>query len=199
VRRSLVLGIFATAAVALLAGCGSSSSSSSSSSAAATTPATTQSTAESTSTIAAASATAVGTGSGKLGTMLVAGPEERTVYLWLADKGSSSTCYGACAQAWPPVTTEGKPTADGEAKSAMLGTTKRTDGTEQVTYNGHPLYYFEGDKAPGQTTGQDSKGFGAEWDVMSPNGNRIDEDSGKGGSDDGDDHDKGDDKGSDES
>jgi predicted lipoprotein with Yx(FWY)xxD motif len=169
----------------LLAGCGSSSSSSSSS---ASTPAETptQSTA-STSTTAATPGTTVGAEKGKLGTILVAGPEKRTVYLFEADKGTTSTCDGACASAWPPVTTEGKPMAAGGALNADLGTTKRSDGSEQITYKGHPLYYFEEDKATGDTKGQGSDAFGAGWYVMKASGKKVDDD----------DDDSGDDKGGD--
>lgn len=187
-RRSLALGMFATAAVALLAGCGSSSSSSSSS-AAATTPATTQSTAESTTTTASTgSGVTVDAKHSKLGTILAAGPKKLTVYLFEKDKGTTSACEGQCASAWPPVTTAGAPVAAAGALSADLGTTKRPDGTMQVTYKGHPLYFFEEDKDSGDAYGQGSKAFGAGWYVLKPNGSKIDEDD-----------DKGDDKGSDES
>jgi predicted lipoprotein with Yx(FWY)xxD motif len=177
VRRSLALGAAATAVV-LLAGCGSSSSSSSSSTAAstpATTPST-QSTAASTSTTAAAGpGMAVETKHGKLGTILAAGPKKLTVYMFEADKGTTSSCSGACAKVWPPVTTSGAPTAAGSAVSADLGTTKRSDGTEQVTYKGHPLYFYDDDKDAGDAYGQGSKAFGASWYVLKPNGSKLDE------------------------
>ncbi|MDO8213605.1 hypothetical protein [Conexibacter sp. CPCC 206217] len=107
-----------------------------------------------------------------LGTILV-DATGRTLYLWEADTGMSSTCTGACAQAWPPLTTSGRATADGGATSSDLGTTKRADGTTQVTYAGHPLYYFSGDSGAGQTNGQDSDGFGADWFVVMPSGKAI--------------------------
>jgi predicted lipoprotein with Yx(FWY)xxD motif len=69
--------------------------------------------------------------------------------------------------------TTGAPTAGNGAKASLLGTTKRSDGTEQVTYNQHPLYLFTGDTAPGQTTGQGSAGFGAPWYVLAPGGDPI--------------------------
>jgi predicted lipoprotein with Yx(FWY)xxD motif len=175
VRRPLALGAASVATLVLLAGCGSSgSSSSSAASAPAGTP--TQITTASTSTPGASSGTTVQTAHNKLGTILVAGPQKRTVYLFEADKGSSSTCNGDCAQDWPPVTTKGAATAAGSAVSADLGTTMRSDGTEQVTYKGHPLYYFEGDRTPGQTHGQGSQEFGAGWYVMTSNGNKVDDD-----------------------
>jgi predicted lipoprotein with Yx(FWY)xxD motif len=94
----------------------------------------------------------------------------RTLYLWQADTGTSSTCSGACATAWPPVTTTGKPAAGSGAKANLLGTTKRADGSTQVTYAGHPLYRFAGDSAAGRLNGQGSDAFGAKWYVVTPAG-----------------------------
>ncbi len=107
-----------------------------------------------------------------LGSILV-DSQGRTLYLWQADTGSKSTCTGACATAWPPLETTAKPTAGGRVKSSLLGTTRRADGSEQVIYNGHPLYTFQGDTASGQTNGQGSNGFGALWFVLSPTGTQI--------------------------
>ncbi|HET6154597.1 MAG TPA: hypothetical protein VFE15_16755 [Marmoricola sp.] len=85
----------------------------------------------------------------------------RTLYLWVADTGSASTCNGACAGVWPPVTS---PAAAGSGVLASaLGTSSRSDGSTQVTYDGHPLYYFEGDSTPGAAVGQGSDSFGAKW------------------------------------
>jgi predicted lipoprotein with Yx(FWY)xxD motif len=108
--------------------------------------------------------------------VLVAGPKHLTVYLFEADKGTTSNCSDACAQAWPPVTTSGEPQAEGGAKSADLGTTERSDGTRQVTYHGHPLYYYVSDQSSGETTGEGVKSFGAAWYVMNPQGKKIDND-----------------------
>jgi predicted lipoprotein with Yx(FWY)xxD motif len=170
VRRPLALGATAVAALALLAGCGSSSSTSSSASAPASTP--TKSTAATT-TPAASSGVALETKHGKLGTILAAGPKHLTVYMFEADKGTTSSCTGACAKVWPPVTSEGKPTASGAAASADLGTTMRSDGTEQVTYHGHPLYFYDDDKDAGDAYGQGSKAFGAGWYVLKPDGSKL--------------------------
>jgi predicted lipoprotein with Yx(FWY)xxD motif len=112
----------------------------------------------------------------KLGKMLV-DSSGRSLYLFEADKGTSSTCFGSCAATWPPLTTSGAPKARGGVKQALLGTTKRKDGSTEVTYHGHPLYYYAGDSAPGATTGQALDQFGAEWYVLAPSGNKIDEDS----------------------
>jgi predicted lipoprotein with Yx(FWY)xxD motif len=107
-----------------------------------------------------------------LGQILVDG-NGKTLYLFEADTSTQSTCSGACAQAWPPVTTTGAPKAAGSASQSLLGTTTRSDGTTQVTYSGHPLYYFSGDAKPGDTNGEGSTAFGAGWDVLSPTGAKI--------------------------
>jgi len=107
-----------------------------------------------------------------LGQILVDG-NGKTLYLFEADTGATSTCSGACAQAWPPVTTNGGPKAAGTASQSLLGTTTRSDGTTQVTYNGHPLYRFVSDTKPGDTGGEGITAFGAGWDVVSPAGDKI--------------------------
>ena len=84
-----------------------------------------------------------------------------------------SACSGACAGAWPPVTTTGTVTASGGAKSSDLGTITRSDGTKQVTYDGHPLYFFSGDSGPGTASGQGNDGFGAKWWLVSPSGSDV--------------------------
>jgi predicted lipoprotein with Yx(FWY)xxD motif len=187
-KNPLILGCFA-ATVVVLAGCGSSSSTTSSSAsapaAAATTAATTSSAAETPA--SSGSGELIATKHSKFGTILAAGPKKLTVYLFEADKGGKSACSGACASAWPPVTSAGAAKVGGAADAADVGTTMRSDGTEQVTYKGHPLYYFEKDKDDGDAYGQGSKDFGAGWYVMKPSGAKIDDDddsTDKGGSDD---------------
>jgi predicted lipoprotein with Yx(FWY)xxD motif len=106
---------------------------------------------------------------GDLGTVLV-DSEGRTLYDFHKDKGSQSACYGACAGAWPPLLTEGNPQAQGPADRSMLGTSKRKDGTVQVTYNGWPLYTYAGDQNPGEANGNDIDQFGAEWYALQSNG-----------------------------
>jgi predicted lipoprotein with Yx(FWY)xxD motif len=96
-----------------------------------------------------------------------------TLYDFVQDKGTTSTCYGACAALWPPLITKGKPIAGPGVRASLLGTTKRKDGKLEVTYNGHPLYYFVTDRKPGQTTGQGINQFGAPWWVLSPAGKEI--------------------------
>jgi len=97
-----------------------------------------------------------------------------TLYLFEKDKNGKSACSGACAKNWPPLLTKGKPQAVAGVKSAKLGTTKRADGTTQVTYAGHPLYTFilDGNK-PGATKGEGIDAFGAEWYVLGTNGKKI--------------------------
>lgn len=106
---------------------------------------------------------------GDLGTILVTA-EGMTLYDFHKDQGGKSSCYGACAGAWPPLLTEGNPQARGPADRNMLGTTKRKDGTVQVTYNGWPLYTYVGDQKPGEANGNDIDQFGAEWYALQPNG-----------------------------
>jgi predicted lipoprotein with Yx(FWY)xxD motif len=100
--------------------------------------------------------------------------DQRVLYLFAADHTSKSTCYGACAKAWPPLLTKGAPNVAGGLKASLLGTTRRKDGATQVTYAGHPLYYFSSDAKAGDTKGQGLAQFGAEWYVLAPSGHKID-------------------------
>ena len=109
----------------------------------------------------------------KLGKVLV-DARGRTLYLFKADKGPKSACDGACASVWPPLTSTGRPTAGPGVTASKLGTTRRSDGATEVTYNGHPLYTFAGDSAPGATSGQGLDDFGAEWYVLAARGDKID-------------------------
>jgi predicted lipoprotein with Yx(FWY)xxD motif len=106
---------------------------------------------------------------GELG-MIIVSSEGLTLYDFHKDQGGKSSCYGACAGAWPPLLTDGEPKAEAGAMASQLGTTRRKDGTVQVTYNGWPLYAYAGDKAPGEANGNDIDQFGAEWYAMQPNG-----------------------------
>jgi len=118
-----------------------------------------------------ASAT-VGVANSSLGSILV-NSAGRTLYLFKADSGTKSACTGACATAWPPLLATGTSTAGTGLTASKLGTTTRSDGTQQVTYNGHPVYLFIKDKKPGQTTGQGVTAFGAAWYALTPAGNQI--------------------------
>ena len=119
-----------------------------------------------------ASLVTVKTQNGPLGKVLADG-SGRALYQFAADTGSKSTCFGACAAAWPPLTATGSVSATGDAASGDLATITRSDGTKQVTYAGHPLYYFAGDSGAGQTNGQGINGFGARWWLVAPSGQKI--------------------------
>jgi len=155
----------ALVAVLAIAGCGGGGSSSK------------QSTKTTTTKPAAAkrAAATVSVRSTKLGPILV-DAQGRTLYLFEADKTSKSTCDGACASAWPPLAVTGMPTAGTGVKASLLGTSKRADGTIEVTYAGHPLYGYAGDAAPGDTTGQGLDQFGAEWYVLNAAGHKVEHD-----------------------
>jgi predicted lipoprotein with Yx(FWY)xxD motif len=166
-RRSLRRAAMWAAPVALLAAtaaaCGSDNNTSS------TSPATS---APAAAPSAAGAAATVTTADGSLGTFLTAG-DGRTLYLFGKDTSATSTCTGACAAKWPPLVTTGAPQAAGQAQASMLATSPRPDGTTQVTYAGHPVYLFVGDRAPGSTAGQGLDAFGAEWYVVAPSGQKI--------------------------
>ena len=155
-RRSPVIKmtVFLGMAALLVAGCSSSKKSSSG----------TPTAAASTAAPAAAPSSAAASGAGAAGAAAPAGPATvasktgslgtyltdgsgKSVYVYTPDTSSTSTCYGQCVAEWPALLTTGAATAGAGADASMLGTTKRTDGTTQVTYNSHPLYYFAGDKA----------------------------------------------------
>jgi predicted lipoprotein with Yx(FWY)xxD motif len=182
VHKTRFVAVAPIVAAMLAAGCGSSSSSSTSasqpSSAAATSASTSSSAASAPyghsagGSAATAAAALIATKHDKLGTILSYGPKRLTVYLFEGDKGRSSSCTGACASVWPPVT--GKPQPGGAAMVADLGTITRPDGTTQVTYKGHPLYLYVKDKDGGDTYGQGLNSFGANWYVLSPSGQKVD-------------------------
>jgi predicted lipoprotein with Yx(FWY)xxD motif len=155
----------------LAAACGSSSGSSAGSSASSTPKATASPTASASATsspTASAATLALKTLSGTPGIWLT-NAAGRALYVYNLDKGGTSACYGVCATNWPPLTTTGSVTISGEfTSSSLLGFITRTDGTKQVTYGGHPLYYFSGDSASGQTKGQ---GVGGVWFLVGPAAN----------------------------
>ena len=105
----------------------------------------------------------------KLGMVLV-DSNGMTLYDFHKDKGTTSSCYGPCAEGWPPMLTEGEPTVGNGASASKLGTTERKDGTMQVTYAGHPLYTFVADKKPGEANGNDISAFGGQWYALKGSG-----------------------------
>jgi predicted lipoprotein with Yx(FWY)xxD motif len=172
VRLGAALGV-SLGAVALLAAC-SSAASSSSTPVSSTTPASSGTPATSASAAATGSTTGlvITTKSSSAGDFLTNGSGQ-AIYLWMKDSMNSSACSGGCASAWPPVTTTGALTAAGSVNKADLSTFTRSDGTKQVAYDGHPLYYFVGDSKPDEVTGQGSDGFGAKWWLVNPSGSAI--------------------------
>jgi predicted lipoprotein with Yx(FWY)xxD motif len=159
IRRNATLTSLAMAALALvLAACGGGNGN------------TTASTSPSKS--SSARAGTVDAARTNLGTILV-DVQGRTLYLFKKDSGTKSACFGECAVDWPPLRSAGRPTARGGANASLLATTPRSDGSPEVTYFGHPLYRFAGDKRPGDTNGQGLNAFGGEWLVLSPAGNAL--------------------------
>ena len=159
----LAAGVGGAVSLAVLAACSST---------AASAPASPASGAAAGSSASASGNTVIETASSSAGTVLTNG-SGRAVYLWVKDTGDMSQCSGACAGAWPPVTTTGTVTAAGSAKPSDLGTITRSDGTKQVTYDGHPLYYFSGDSGAGTASGQGSDSFGAKWWLVAPGGGDV--------------------------
>lgn len=111
-------------------------------------------------------------GPSNLGRILV-DAKGKTLYMWAHDKSAKSTCNGDCAAYWPPLITRGRPIAGAGARASLLGASRRSDGRMQVTYAGHPLYYFVQDARPGQTKGEGLTGFGGRWDPVSASGAAV--------------------------
>src|SRR5262249_6879762 len=109
---------------------------------------------------------------GKIGTFLV-DSKGKTLYLFQKDTSSKSRCSGTCADDWPPLLTSGNPKGVSGVRKTLLGVTKRADGTTQVTYNRHPLYYYAADTKAGDTGGQGVSAFGARWYAVNSAGKRV--------------------------
>jgi len=172
VKKTLpILAALALVGVLAVAGCGSSSNSSSSSSGGAYGGSEETTSKPASSTSSEGAPITVGTASG-VGKVLV-DSKGLTLYYFQKDQNGKSACYGPCKKGWPPLTTEGAPQAGEGAMASKLGTTKRKDGTTQVTYAGWPLYTFVEDKKPGEDNGTDSKAFGASWYPLHPNGEKA--------------------------
>lgn len=179
-RKGIVAALAVALGMFIIAGCGSSSSSDStsagsggglygggSSGGGSSDSSTTSGGSSSTATVAGDGI--VKTGKSDLGDVIV-DSKGFTLYDFHKDSGTTSACYGACAKVWPPLLAKKNPQAQGGAKRSLLGTTTRNDGTTQVTYSGHPLYTYLGDKAPGDTKGNDFSQFGAQWYALTPAG-----------------------------
>jgi predicted lipoprotein with Yx(FWY)xxD motif len=106
-----------------------------------------------------------------------------SVYLFEKDEDGESYCSGACAAVWPPLETSSAPQAGAGVDNAALGTTKRDDGDMQVTYRGHPLYYYAGDASTaGKTKGEDIEQFGAAWYLVGAQGQPVEPENSSGSS-----------------
>jgi predicted lipoprotein with Yx(FWY)xxD motif len=157
-----VMLIFPVALALIVAGCGGGSTSSTYGAAPSPSP---------------AAKTTVATQRTSLGTVLV-DAKGRTLYLFEKDKPTASMCNGSCAAVWPPLTSTGAPAAGHGVLKGKLGSVKRSDGAAEVTYAGHPLYTYAADTKAGQVKGQGLDQFGAEWYVLKPSGQKVDEDQG---------------------
>jgi len=155
------------AAVLIAAGCGSSASGSGSAYSAGPYGSAAVASARS-----GTGASKVSVASSRLGRIVVDG-KGRTLYLFEKDNNRRSACYGQCATYWPPLLTQGMPVARPGAKQSLLGTSRRANGSQQVTYGGRPVYRFVLDRKPGQTKGEGLQDFGGGWDVVSPAGKKI--------------------------
>jgi predicted lipoprotein with Yx(FWY)xxD motif len=164
--RRPALGLTLAAVAMLAAACGSSGGSSAASgSKSASAPATSATPSATPSATASGATLALKTASGSLGIWLT-NSAGRALYVYTVDKGKTSACYGACATNWPPLLETGPVTISGQfVKASDLGFIVRTDGTKQVTYGGHPLYYFKGDTGPNTTKGD---GIGGTWFILGP-------------------------------
>lgn len=171
-RTLPAIAVLAVGALLAIAGCGGGSSSNSSGEGGAYGSGGETSTAKS----EAASSEAGGDGvvavakSPELGKAILVDSKGFTLYDFHKDKGTKSACYGACAGVWPPLTTGGSPQAMSGAEAGKLGTAKRSDGTVQVTYAGHPLYTYTADTKPGDAKGNDFSSYGAQWYALLPSG-----------------------------
>lgn len=174
-RRASGLGLTLSAVAILAAACSTASSSTASSTTTTTSPAAAAPASAAPASAAPASTAPASTAAGSTLALKTAKGSKgiwltnsagRALYVYTKDKGKTSACYGECAKAWPPLTTTGPVTISGQfTVPADLGVTTRTDGTKQVTYGGHPLYYFAGDTAPDQTKGD---GVGGIWFLVGP-------------------------------
>jgi predicted lipoprotein with Yx(FWY)xxD motif len=163
-RRQCAFGAIAAMLALMAVGCGGGTRSASSATSTSASPETNRvGAAASTTAPVAGNGVVVTTKDVKLGTVLGAGPRQRTVYLFEADHGSTSACSGACARIWPPVITKDAPRVGGEAIPADLGVITRANGTKQVTYFHHPLYYYSKDKNSRDVYGHAIKSFGSTW------------------------------------
>jgi len=185
--KTYVTALLATGALALvIAGCGGSSSTTGSEASAGGGSGAAKEGESGTEPVKAAPNAEQGTTFVSLGNvdglgMVLVDSKGMTLYDFRKDKGTTSSCYAACAEAWPPLLTKGEPQPSNGATASQLGTTERKDGTTQVTYGGHPLYGFVGDKGPGEASGNNVDAFGGEWYALQGNGEEVEDNGGSGG------------------
>jgi predicted lipoprotein with Yx(FWY)xxD motif len=166
-RLSVACMSLAVLALAVLAGCGGGDDTTSAESAGSTPAASSSS----------GAATVDVADNPELGEILV-DSQGRTMYLFEKDESGKSNCSGACAEEWPPVTTQGAPKAGSGVSASMISTVKRDDGSTQVVFDGHPLYLYAGDAMPGDVNGNEVVEFGAEWYALHPDGENAEEEEG---------------------
>jgi predicted lipoprotein with Yx(FWY)xxD motif len=166
---SRALTLLAACGAFAIAGCGDDSGSSDSSEP--TASAATATEGEKSPAASPAAGTKIQVASSDYGSILFDGSDQ-AIYLFDKESGPTSECYDACAEAWPPVVTKADPAAGAGAKAALLGTTERDDGTTQVTYKGHPLYYYV-DDPKGDVLCHDVAEFGGTWLVVDAAGDAV--------------------------
>jgi predicted lipoprotein with Yx(FWY)xxD motif len=174
-RLSVACMSLAVLALAVLAGCGGGDDTTSAESAGSTPAASSSSSGAATVDVA---------DNPELGEILV-DSQGRTMYLFEKDESGKSNCSGACAEEWPPVTTQGAPKAGSGVSASMISTVKRDDGSTQVVFDGHPLYLYAGDAMPGDVNGNEVVEFGAEWYALHPDGENAEEEEGSSSEDEG--------------
>lgn len=168
-KAAVVAGIVGVGVT--LAACSSSPSTSSSSSTTTTSPSSSSGSSSTTSSGATGSGATVQTASvGKYGTILVT---SSGMTLYELDSTTSAVCSGSCLSIWPPLSTTGTPQAGTGVQASLLGTTTDSNGSTQVTYDGHPLFTYSGDSAAGQANGEGISSFGGTWDVVDPAGKAV--------------------------
>jgi predicted lipoprotein with Yx(FWY)xxD motif len=166
-----LIAIGAAAGALILAGCGGDDDDDGGEATAPAAAATTQATEPATQPGSGGAGTKIQTADSQYGAVLFDG-DDRAIYYFEKEKGSTSECYGACAEAWPPVLTEGAPQPGQGAQAGLLGTTERDDGTTQVTYDGHPLYYYV-DDPKGEVLCHNVNEFGGLWLAVQGNGQPV--------------------------
>jgi predicted lipoprotein with Yx(FWY)xxD motif len=170
-KRLMTITAAAAALALVAAGCGDDDDSSDSAATEAATTEAATTTEQATTQAQAANGTTIKLGDSQFGPVLFDG-DDQAIYIFDKESGPKSECYDACADAWPPVLTEGGPQPAAGVKGNLLGVTERDDGTTQVTYKGQPLYYYA-HEGPGEVTCHDVDEFGGLWLAIDADGNSV--------------------------